>query len=83
MIVAALGLTVAAAGIVTVSISVRVSSLAIIAVPTAIIGAVVSGLSVAVTALFLRDKLCKIAFFINIGALSISVVSIIIWLAAL
>ena len=70
-------------GLVTIVLSMRVSALKLIAIPVAIIGTVISTLSVAVTALFLRDKLCKIAFFINLASLLVSIVSIIIWFVAL
>ncbi len=83
LIVASLGAVIATVGIITIAVATRVSGVGVVAVPAAIIGAVLSGLSACVTAMFFRDRLCKIAFFINIAALVISAVSIIIWLTIL
>ena len=83
IIVAALGAVIATMGIVTVCLALKVPGVAIVAVPAAIAGGMLSGISTAVTALFFRDKLCKIAFFINATALVISIVSVTIWIVAL
>ena len=83
IIVAALGAVVVTMCIITVCIALQVPAVGIVAVPTAIAGGVLSALSTAVTALFFRDKLCRIAFFINATALVVSIISIVIWLAAL
>ncbi len=83
MIAAAIDITLAAIGITAGSVSLTVNELALFAVPTAIAGGVFSSLSVGITALFLKSKLCKIAFFINVAAFIVSAVSIILWLALL
>lgn len=70
-------------GLVMVCVATAVSQLAIVAIPCAIVGAVVSILSIGIDALFFKDKLCRAALFINISAFVISVVSIIIWFAVL
>lgn len=83
IIVAGLGIVIAAIGIITVCIATQTPGVALVAVPVAITGMVLSAVSTAFTLLFFRDKLCKIAFFINAAALTVSIVSIVIWLAAL
>lgn len=81
--VAALDAVIAVIGLVSVAVSTAVVQLALVAIPTAIVGAVVAVLSIGINALFLRDKLCRIAFFINVGATVVSLASVIIWLTAL
>lgn len=83
IIVAAAALVTAMIGLITVCISVTVAALGLFAVPVALVGAWVSAVSTVITAFFRRDKLCRIAFFIDLGALLISVVSITVWLTAL
>ena len=85
IIFAVLGLSVAAAGLTAVAIGAKTGSAGVIAVavPFAIVGAVMTGLSAVLAFFFRRDRLCFIAFFINIGGVALSVISVIIWLAAL
>ena len=83
IIVAALGAVIATMGIITVCIALQVPSVALVAVPAAIAGGLLSGASTAITAILFRDKLCKIAFFINAVALIVSIVSVTIWIVAL
>lgn len=67
-------------GLVTVGVTTAVSALAVVSVPTAIIGTVLSATAAAFGFLFRRDRLCRIALYISLGALGVSVVSIIIWI---
>lgn len=85
IIFAVLGVGIAAAGLIAVAIGAKTGSAGIIAVavPFAIIGVVMTGLSAVLAFFFRRDKLCFIAFFINVGGAVLSVVSLIIWLAVL
>lgn len=71
---------VAALGIVTVGVTTAVSALAMVSVPTAIIGTVLSATTAAFGFLFRRDRLCRISLYIALGSLGISAISIIIWL---
>lgn len=83
LIGAAIGIAIAAIGLTALCIGVGANATGVImiAVPVVIVGMVVTGLSAVMTFFFRRDKLCFIAFFINLGGVAISVVSIIIWLA--
>lgn len=71
------------AGIITISIATKVSQISIFAIPTVIFGAVISMISTAFIYILRNDKLCRIAFFINVAALVLSVASIFVWLCAL
>ena len=73
-------ISVAALGIVTVGVTTAVSALAMVSVPTAIIGTVLSATTAAFGFLFRRDRLCRISLYIALGSLGISAISIIIWL---
>lgn len=83
IIIAAAALVIAGIGLVVVSVAVSAKSLGLIAVPFILVGAVVSAFSAAITAMFRRDILCRIAFFIDLGAFVLSVVSVILWQCAL
>ncbi|MCH5162325.1 MAG: hypothetical protein J1G38_02410 [Clostridiales bacterium] len=85
IIFAVLGVSVAAVGLTAVAVGAKTGSAGIIAVavPFAIVGAVMTGMSAALAFFFRRDRLCFIAFFINIGGVVLSIISIIIWLAAM
>lgn len=81
--VAVINSIVSAIGLVTVSVATSVSQLALVAIPTAIIGAFLATVSCGVNAMFFKNKLCRIALFINIGAAVAAYTAIIIWLVAL
>ena len=81
--VAAVTICIALAGIVTMSIAVTVSQVGFVAVPIAIVGGAASAVSAPIDYMFKRDRLCLIAFYVQLCAFIISVVSIIIWLVAL
>ncbi|MCM1367779.1 MAG: hypothetical protein NC184_03095 [Roseburia sp.] len=81
--IAALNAAVSAVGLLTVCVATAVPQLALVALPFAIAGAVSSLLSCGVNALFVRDRLCRIALFIDIGATVAAFTAITVWLAAL
>ena len=85
IIFAVLGLGISAIGLTAVAIGARSQSAGIVAlaVPFSIVGAVTTGLSGVLAFFFRRDKLCFIAFFFTVGGFTLSVISIIIWLAML
>ena len=83
IIVAAVTICIALIGIVTVSMAVKVTQVGLIAIPIAIVGGVLSAVSAPIDYLFKRDKLCLIAFYIQLCAFVISAVSITVWLAVL
>lgn len=85
LIVAVLGAALAATGLAALAIGVNSGALGVsaLALPFVVIGTVVSGASAVITFFFKRDRLCFIAFFINIGGVALSLASIITWFAAL
>ena len=83
LICACICIAVSILGLTMISVATTVSQLAIVAIPCAIVGAVASLLSLGIDALFFKDKLCRIALFISIGALLLSAIAIIIWFAVL
>lgn len=83
LIVSAVCAAIAVIGVILVSVAVSVAQLALLAVPVAITACVLSALSTVFSGMFLRDKLCRIAFVIDACALVVSIVSIVMWLAVL
>ncbi|MCH5166043.1 MAG: hypothetical protein J1G01_06545 [Clostridiales bacterium] len=79
MLIFSLSLT----GLITVSIATKVEQVTFVAVPTVIFGSVLSMLSVGFVYILRNDKLCRIAFFIDVAAFCISIVSVFIWLCLL
>lgn len=85
IITAIIGTTIAAVGLAALVISVQADSLGVaaVALPFVIIGTTITSISAVFAFFFKRDRLCFISFFINIGGVALSVVSLIIWFAAL
>ena len=81
--VAAVTICIALAGIVTMSIAAKVNQVGFVAVPVAIVGGVLAAIGAPIDYMFKRDKLCLIAFYIQLCAFIISAVSVAIWLIAL
>ena len=74
---------IAVTGIIAVSIATRVNGIALLAVPAAIIGLVLSALGGALAFLFRKDTLCKISVIIYAAALVVSISAVTVWLAVL
>ena len=83
IIVSALCISAAALALVLVCVAVNVPQFKLISVPTAIVSDVASILSVGFNLLFRKSKLCRIALYICLVAVALSVASIVVWLCAL
>lgn len=83
IIVSALCISAAATALALICVAVRVPQFKLVAVPTAIVGAVGSLLSVGFNVLFRKSRLCRIALYICLAATALSVSSIVVWLCAL
>ena len=83
LIISAVALVISVIGLIAISVAAGAKGLGVLAVPAILVGAVVSALSAAMTFMFRRDVLCRIAFFINVGAFVLSGISVIIWQCAL
>lgn len=82
LIAAAAIVMISVLALITSYLSVAVPQMTVVAAPTTIIGITASALSVGLTAFFLRSKLCRIAFFIDVSALIISTAALILRLVA-
>ncbi len=82
LIISVAALSIAVIGLVTICVSVSARGLDVLAVPVILVGAVISSLSSVTCFMFRRDMLCRIAFFIGLGAFIVSAVSVIVWLSA-
>ncbi len=83
LIFSTFALFVAGAALATVCVSIEVSQLALISVPTAIVGTVLSGLSSTFSALFFKSRICRVSLGISLVAFAASVAAITVWLTAL
>ena len=83
LIISACLTVLAASGLITVSLTIKISQLRIVSIPTAIVGLTLSTLCAPLAFLFKRDKLCGIAFGLDIASLVLSAVSVTIWIVAL
>ncbi|MBD5132771.1 MAG: hypothetical protein HDT28_09355 [Clostridiales bacterium] len=69
-------------GLALISAAVTASEVKLVAVPTLIIGLTLAFIHTPISFFFKKDRLCFISFFIDLAALSVSLVSLTIWLAA-
>ena len=69
-------------GLIIISFAVGVHGLTLVAVPVLIIGLTLSIANAALSYYLKKSKLCFVSIFINLAAFALSVVSLIIWLAA-
>ncbi len=83
IIFSAFATVVAAIGLTTVCVSIEVAQLALVSVPTVIVGAVASGLSSTFSLLFFKSRICRVTLIISLCAFTASVAAIIVWLVAL
>lgn len=83
LIFSALCALAAVLGIILCCVAVSVPQFKLVAVPTAIVGAVCSALGTGLNILFRKSKLCRIALYIDACALALSAAAIIVWLCAI
>ena len=81
--VACMTAVLAVMALIAVCASITTNFAVLVSVPAAIISFVLSTVNTAFAFLFKKDILCRIAFFIDLAAFVLSVVSVIIWLAVL
>ena len=79
VIIAALSVT----ALIAVCAAMKVDFARLAAVPTVILCFVFSAVNAVFAFLFKKDILCRIAFFIDIGAFALSTVSLCLWLFAI
>ena len=83
IIVASISLATAVVGLILICAAISAEKLAVIAMPLVITGLVLSAMSVGVDGMFFKDKLCRIALFINLAALILSVASVAVWVSSI